>query len=128
VKGRQILDNIILVQEAIHTSCKKKEKGMVIKLDLANAFDRVRHDFLFAVMMNFGFNQKFIEWVKACITSPLDCPFDKWLSCKFFPGLKRAKARLPSLPRALCHSSLGVKLPTAEMSSKQSPPRYQSSP
>jgi hypothetical protein len=41
VRGRQILDNIILVQEAIHTSCKKKEKGMAIKLDLANAFDRV---------------------------------------------------------------------------------------
>ena len=61
VKGRQILDNIILVQEAIHTSYKKKEKGMVIKMDLANAFDRVRHDFLFAVMRNFGFNQKFIE-------------------------------------------------------------------
>ena len=37
VKGRQILDNIILVQEAIHTSYKKKEKGMVVKLDLACA-------------------------------------------------------------------------------------------
>jgi len=70
VKGRQILDNIILVQEAIHTSCKKKEKGMVVKLDLANAFDRARHDFLFADMENFGFNQKFIGWVKSCITAP----------------------------------------------------------
>lgn len=60
VKGRRILDNIILVQEAIHTSCKKKEKGMVVKLDLACAFDRVGHDFLFAAMSNFGFNQKFI--------------------------------------------------------------------
>ena len=35
VRGTQIMDNIILVQEAIHTSCKKKEKGMVVKLDLA---------------------------------------------------------------------------------------------
>ena len=48
MRGRQILDNIILVQEAIHTSYRKKEKGMVVKLDLANAFDRVKHDFLFA--------------------------------------------------------------------------------
>ena len=50
------MDNIILVQEAIHTSCKKKEKGMVVKLDLGNAFDRVKHDFLLAAMRNFGFN------------------------------------------------------------------------
>jgi hypothetical protein len=50
IKGRQILDNIVLVQEAIHSSCQRKEKGMIIKLDLANAFDRVRHDFLFKVM------------------------------------------------------------------------------
>jgi hypothetical protein len=47
IKGRNIGDNIILVQEAIHSSQSQKEKGMVIKLDLANAFDRVRHNFLF---------------------------------------------------------------------------------
>ena len=45
VRGRQIMDNIILVQEAIYISYKEKEKGMVIKLDLASAFDRVKHDF-----------------------------------------------------------------------------------
>jgi hypothetical protein len=41
------MDNIVLVQEAIHTSVKTKGKGMVIKLDMANAFDHVRHEFLF---------------------------------------------------------------------------------
>ena len=60
-KGRKILDNIVLVQEAIHSSCQWKEKGMVIKLDLANAFDRVRHDFLFAVMEKFRFSKDFIN-------------------------------------------------------------------
>ena len=63
IKGRKILDNIILVQEAIHSSCKRKEKGMIIKLDLVNAFDRVRYDFLFAVMSKFGFSPAFINWV-----------------------------------------------------------------
>lgn len=55
IKGRKILDNIVLVQEAVHSSGQRKEKGMVIKLDLANAFDRVRHDFLFDVMTKMGF-------------------------------------------------------------------------
>ena len=50
VKGRKIWDNIILVQEAIHSSLKNGEKGMVVKIDLSNAFDRVNHTFLFQVM------------------------------------------------------------------------------
>ena len=50
---------------------------MVIKLDLANAFDRVRHDFLFAVMGKFGFSKDFINWVKACIASPWIAPLVK---------------------------------------------------
>ena len=55
IKGRKILDNIVLVQEAIHSIFHRKEKGTVIKLDLVNAFDRVRHNLLFAVMEKFGF-------------------------------------------------------------------------
>ena len=47
VKGRKIWDNIILVQEAIHSSLKNGDKGMVVKLELANDFDRVSHPFLF---------------------------------------------------------------------------------
>eukprot|EP00253_Pinus_taeda_P022364 PITA_22364 len=43
IKGRKILDNIVLVQEAVHSSCQRNEKGLVIKLDLANAFDRQNH-------------------------------------------------------------------------------------
>lgn len=36
---RFILDNIILVQEAIHSSKEASDEGMVIKVDMANAFD-----------------------------------------------------------------------------------------
>lgn len=70
IHGRQLVDNFILVQEAIHSSLRRKEKGMVIKLDLANAFDRVRHRFMFDVMHKLGFGQKFIKWIRACISEP----------------------------------------------------------
>ena len=33
IKGRKIWDNIILVQEAIHSSLNNGEKGMVVKID-----------------------------------------------------------------------------------------------
>lgn len=40
--NKQTSDSILLVQEAIHSSHLRNEKGFILKLDLANAFDRVR--------------------------------------------------------------------------------------
>jgi hypothetical protein len=47
---RKTMDNIMLVQEALNFSTKVKGKGMVIKLDMDNAFDCVRHVFIFQVL------------------------------------------------------------------------------
>jgi len=67
---RQIWDNYILIQEAIHASNIRGESGMAIKLDMANTFDRVEHKFLFKVMRKFGFSQNFMNWINSCIDSP----------------------------------------------------------
>eukprot|EP00253_Pinus_taeda_P007428 PITA_07428 len=98
IKGRKILDNIVLVQEAVHSSCQRKEKGMVIKLDLANAFDRVRHDFLFVVMEKLGFSSTFINWVKACIAFPWIAPLVNGRSSKFFNASRGLRQGCPLSP------------------------------
>jgi hypothetical protein len=59
-----------LVQEAIYVSQRNKERGMVIKLDMENAFDKFKHAFLFSVMRKFGFSKNFVDWIQACIGSP----------------------------------------------------------
>jgi hypothetical protein len=84
VQGRQIMDNIILVQEALHSSLKRREKGMIVKLDFANAFDRVRHSFLFEVLQKFGFGSGFINWIKACISEPWIAPLVNGRATYFF--------------------------------------------
>ena len=68
--GRQIMDNIIIVQEAIHSSMEHKQQGMAIKLDMENTFDRVNHLFLFEIMSKMGFSKKNCRWIKACLGSP----------------------------------------------------------
>ena len=47
---------------------------MVVKIDLANEFNRVCHFFLFQVMLRYGFDPSFIRWVKACISNPWISP------------------------------------------------------
>ena len=56
INGRHISDNVILVQEMIHSSKARKEKGMIIKVDMSNVFNVVKHSFLYRVLEKFGFN------------------------------------------------------------------------
>jgi hypothetical protein len=57
---------------------------MVIKLDMANAFDRVNHDFLKAILQKFGFDQAFLSWVGSCISNPWISPLINGRPTPFF--------------------------------------------
>ena len=70
VKGIYLVDNVIQVQEALHSSFHIKEKGTLIKLDTKNVFDRVKIPFLYRVLLSFGFNPEFVNLIKACTESP----------------------------------------------------------
>lgn len=70
VAGRHILDNVILVQETMHSNHQRKEQGMLIKLDMTNAFDQVNLSFLYKVLLTFRFKPAFVNLIKACIDKP----------------------------------------------------------
>lgn len=96
--NRHISDSILMVQEAIHSSLSRKEKGFILKLDLANAFDRVRHSFLFAVLNKLGFNTSFINMVKACISSPWISPLVNGRPCAAFQSSRGLRQGCPLSP------------------------------
>jgi len=70
VEGRQILDGLVVAQEVIHSLKGKKEKGMMIKLDLSKDYDRLNWNFLKATLRAFGFNNRWIEWIYNMIKTP----------------------------------------------------------
>jgi hypothetical protein len=57
----QIIDNIIMVQEAMNSTNENKDKRMIIKIDMANTFDRIRHSLILHILSKFGFNNKFVQ-------------------------------------------------------------------
>jgi hypothetical protein len=63
VKGRQILDSIILAHEVIHSLQKTKMPGMLLKLDLSKAFDKLSWEYLRAMLLAFGFDQTWVDWI-----------------------------------------------------------------
>nr|GEX19681.1 RNA-directed DNA polymerase, eukaryota [Tanacetum cinerariifolium] len=69
VKGRQILDGPMVVNEVIDWYNKKNKKCMLFKIDFDKAFDSVGRGYLFKVMEYMGFNETWIQWIRTCLTS-----------------------------------------------------------
>jgi len=98
VPHRQITDNVILIQEAIHSSISRKERGMIIKLDMANAFDRVDHHFLTAVLKKFGISNNFISTIFGCISNPWTAPLINGRPSRYFRSTRGLRQGCPLSP------------------------------
>eukprot|EP00253_Pinus_taeda_P019866 PITA_19866 len=98
VPRRQIIDNVIIIQEAIHSSISRNEKGMIIKLDMANAFDRVNQASLKAVMRKFGISELFISRVIECISDIWTAPLINGRPCSAFKSTRGLRQGCPLSP------------------------------
>ncbi|KAG7579199.1 hypothetical protein ISN45_Aa03g033600 [Arabidopsis thaliana x Arabidopsis arenosa] len=72
IPGRLSIDNIVVVQEAVHSMKRKKgRKGwMLLKLDLEKAYDRIRWDFLEDTLVAAGLSASWVRWIMQCVTGP----------------------------------------------------------
>ena len=70
VKGRQNLDGIFTAQEFIHSLRTFNAKVMLIKLDLAKAYDRLYWTYLQNILQAYGFDQRWIQWILSFISTP----------------------------------------------------------
>ena len=69
VEGRQILDAVLIANEAVDSTLRGKEKGILCKLDIEKAYDHIRWDFLLKMLERMGFGSKWIRWINWCIST-----------------------------------------------------------
>lgn len=71
VPGHQISDNIVMVQEVVHSIRLKKGlvSWMAIKVDLEKAYDRVRWDFLRDTLILDNFPTDLVDIIMSFVTT-----------------------------------------------------------
>ena len=67
IKGRYILESVVVTHEIVHSVNKSGEQGIVLKLDYEKAYDRVNWTFLFDMLQARKFNPMVIDWIRKIV-------------------------------------------------------------
>ncbi|WMV36298.1 hypothetical protein MTR67_029683 [Solanum verrucosum] len=69
IGGRQIMDAVLIANEAVDSKISQKKPGILCKLDIEKAFDHVNWEYILQVLRQMGFGAKWVNWVKFCIST-----------------------------------------------------------
>ena len=73
IKGKFILESVVTTHELIHEIARKKQDGVILKLDYEKAYDRVNWDFLEEMLFTRGFGSKWRGWIKSVVRGSSIC-------------------------------------------------------
>ena len=68
IQGRQILNAVLIASEAVDSRLKSNIPSFLLKMDIEKVYDHVNWDFLLSIMSKMGFGEKWISWIKWCIS------------------------------------------------------------
>ena len=67
IKGRNILDGPLVLNECMAWYRKKNKPLMVFQVDIEKAFDSLRWEYLDEIMEKLGFGLKWRKWIFGCL-------------------------------------------------------------
>ena len=98
IEGRQILDVVLIANEIVDSSLRRKKCGLVYKLDIEKAYDSINWEFLLQVLGRMGFYSLWLSWIKWCISTASFSVLINRFSAGFFPSSRGLRQGDPLSP------------------------------
>ena len=58
----------MIANEAVDSMLRRKERGLICKLDIEKAYNHIRWEFVYQVMERMGFGRRWQSWIKWCVS------------------------------------------------------------
>ncbi|XP_026384917.1 uncharacterized protein LOC113280517 [Papaver somniferum] len=68
-EGRKIIDGTLVANELVDSRLRSGNDGIVCKIDLKKAFDRINWRYLEFVLHQMGFSRKWCNWLRFCYST-----------------------------------------------------------
>lgn len=96
--GKQIHETIGVAQETMHDIKKSKKKGLIVKIDLSKAYDKISWLYLRLLLIHLGFCIGLINWIMGCITNVYFVVLIKGVASPFFHSQRGLRQGCPLSP------------------------------
>ena len=84
IKGRNIHNNIRLIEDVLRYVDKNDIPGIMLCVDYKKAFDTIEREFILYALKTFNFGDSFIKWISAIFKNTTNCISNNGHISEFF--------------------------------------------
>ena len=98
VKGRDIIDNVRLIEEILLYTDENTLPGILLTIDFEKAFDCVEWDYMMKCLSTYNFGTNFQKWISTFYTDLKSCVMTNGYSTGYFPITRGVRKGDPLSP------------------------------